>query len=131
MTKQEKKYLDEINEANLHIALQERSGALQRGVLLSEVTGRPGYKVEAHHILGRGIPNGFQLAPNIIKELWPHILPGCILLTTAEHTHAAGNSKMMRPLLLRWVLTEYEHEIWEGQPYPYWLNLPPYKEWLR
>lgn len=131
LSKEEKKLLDEKYEEDMKIALKERSGAFQRGVLLSEVTGRPGYNVEAHHILGRGIPDGFERAPDVIKEFWPHPPPGCILLTTAEHQHAAGNSKMMRPLLLRWMLTEYEQEIWQGQPYWYWLNKPPYKEWLR
>jgi|GEM_PF-2916502 len=130
LTKQEKKDLDEINKANLHIALQERSGALERGILLSEITGRPGYKVELHHILGRGIPDGFEKAPDIIKEFWPHIPPGCVFLTTAEHQHAAGNSKMMRRLLLRWVLIEYMEEVWQGRPYWEWLNEPPFREWL-
>lgn len=132
LTKEEKKFLDKKHEEDMKIALKERSGAFQRGVLLSEVTGRPAdWHIEAHHILGRGIPDGFQQAPDVIKEFWPHPPPGCVYLTTAEHRHADENTKLMRPLLLRFMLTEYGKEIWQGQPYWYWLTKPPYVGWLR
>lgn len=131
LTKEEKKLLDEKHEKEMQLILEKRSGAYQRGILLSEVTGRRDHKVEAHHILGRGIPDGFQRAPDVIKKFWPHVPAGCVLLTEAEHRHAEGNPKMMRPLLLRWVETEYAEEVWQGLTYPEVLNQPPFREWLR
>ena len=149
LTKEQKKSLDKKHEEDMKIALQRRSGALESGVIVSEVTGRGrldidswlvegkdysgptgAWNVEAHHILGRNKPKGFKGLHPTIQEFWPHIPPGCIYLTTAEHQHAARNSKMMRPLLLRFMLMEYPGEEWQGRDYWEWLNEPPYKEWL-
>lgn len=123
--------LDKIHEANLHVALQERSGAMEAGILVSEVTGRHGWKVECHHILGRNKPKGFKNLPPIIQEFWPHIPFLCVLLTTAEHKAAGDNSKMMKPLLLAWILVKYGREEWQGRQYWEWLFEPPAIEYLR
>lgn len=130
LTKQEKKLLDKKHEKDMKAILEKRSRAYQRGILLSEVTGRRDHKVEAHHILGRGIPDGFQRAPDVIKKFWPHVPAGCVLLTWAEHRHAERNPKMMRRLLLKWVLTEYPEDIWQGLTNREVLNQPPFVEWL-
>jgi len=131
LTKEEKKLLDERHEKEMQIILEKRSGAYQRGVLLSEVTGRRDHKVEAHHILGRGIPDGFQRAPDVIKKFWPHIPAGCVLLTEEEHRYAEGNSKMMKRLLLGWVLKEYPEDMWQGLSNREVLSQAPFVQWLR
>lgn len=126
--------LDEIHEANMRVALAERSGAHERGVLLSEVTGRGmqngAWRVDVHHILGRNKPKGFKGLHPVIQEFWPHIPPLCMLLTRAEHTHSGRNTVMMRPLLLRWILAEYPEETWQGESYSYWLKQEPAGRWL-
>lgn len=142
--------LDKKHEEDLRIFLQERSGAFERGCLLSEVTGRGrvdvselleegedysgpsgAWKVEVHHILGRNKPRGFKNLHPIIQEFWPHIPPLCIFLTTAEHQHADRNTKMMRPLLLAWNLIKYGGESWQGRYYWEWLLESPAREELR
>lgn len=150
MTREEKKALEKINEANLRVALMERSGAIERGVLLSEITGRGrldvgalmeegkdysgpsgAWKVEVHHILGRNKPKGFKSLHPTIQEFWPHIPPFCLFLTTAEHEHAGRNGKMMRPLLLAWNLLRYGDIMWQGRHYWEWLLEEPAVGWLR
>lgn len=142
--------LDKKHEEDMKIALQERSGAFERGVLLSEVTGRGrldidmlaedgeeysgpsgAWQVQCHHILGRKPPKGLKDMHPIIQEFWPHIPPLCVLLTTAEHQHADRNTKMMKPLLLLWNLVRYGGEIWQGRPYWQWLLESPSLEELR
>jgi len=88
------------------------------------------WKVECHHILGRNKPKDFKNLHPVIQEFWPHVPPGCILLTTAEHQHADRNTKMMKPLLLAWNLLKYPEEMWQGKPYVYWLSKPPFAEYL-
>jgi len=120
--------LAKINEANMEVALRERSGGL------SEVTGKPGGAI--HHILGRGYPEGYRDAPEEVKEVWPHCEVGCIVLTGGEHYVGHGLSKnvksprMLKHLLLAWMLHKYGDRMWRGKPYRYWLAQEPYKRWL-
>ena len=116
--------LSELYEDNMRMLVKERSGGV------SEVTGRLADKMELHHILGRNKPRGFKYLDDIIQAWWPHVPPGCIFLTVAEHTHAGRNSKMMKPRLLGWLLLYHGDRIWEGKSYREWLNEPPFKEWL-
>ena len=138
--------LDKIHEANLYVAIIERSGGI------SEVTGRP-VRLEderqffskrepawprgvIHHILGRGYPEGYKDAPPEVKEVWPHCEVGCILLTIGEHYTGHGRSetvkspRIMKHLLLAWILFRYGDRIWNGRTYREWLNEPPFKEWM-
>lgn len=128
MDKEQKKALDKIHEANMEIALKERSGGL------AEVTGQPGGAI--HHILGRGYPSGYKDAPPEIKEVWPHCEVGCIVLTGGEHYIGHGRSKviksprMMKHLFLAWILHRYGDRMWRGKPYSFWLAQSPFKEWM-
>jgi len=114
--------LKELYQQNMELLVKERS----RG--LSEVTGQPGGAI--HHILGRGVPNGFQAAPGMIRLWWPHVPPGCIVLTAVEHEATMKYPNMLRFLLVGRMLWRYGDLIWEGRTYREWLNEPPFVEWL-
>jgi len=114
--------LKDLYEQNMRLFVKERSKGL------SEITGRPGGVI--HHILGRGIPNGFQAAPGMVRLWWPHVPPGCMVLTAGEHEATIKYPKMLRFLLVRMMLLQYPDRIWEGRSYKEWLQEPPFAEWL-
>lgn len=123
--------LDKIHEANLRIALQERSEGL------CEVCYKAGPLV-LHHIWGRSIPRGFKHFPPEIKERWPHVEPGTIIICHGAHgsderagrVHAAlkHNAAALSALLL----LKYWDRMWQGEPYWVWFaGAGPWERWTR
>ena len=111
-----------LHEQNMRFLVEERSGGV------SEISGRLGAVV--HHILGRSIPNGFQEAPSMVREWWPHVPLGCMVLTAGEHQATIEYPRVFKFLLVRMMLLQHPDRIWEGRTYKEWLNEPPFKEWL-
>lgn len=127
MNKAEKRALDKKHEADWQILLDERSGHMD----ISEVTGRRGKRRDHHHILGRNPPKGLKNLPEALREFWPHVPMHGIILTLGEHYGAGQYGKLMRPLLLNWILTRYGDMKWQGRTYREWLGESPFVEELR
>lgn len=108
-----------LYEQNMRFLVKERSGGV------SEITGRPGGAI--HHILGRNKPQGFKGLPEVIREWWPHIPFLCIVLTSGEHEATIKYPRVLRVLLMNFMLLKYRHWVWEGKTIEEWLQ----EEWLR
>jgi len=136
---EERALMAKLYEQNMRLLVIERSGGV------SEVTGRP-VRIETpqeffpkrepawprgviHHILGRNKPKGFKGLPEVIREWWPHIPFLCIVLTAGEHEATIKYPRVLKVLLMNFMLLKHRHWVWEGKTVEEWLK-KYFGEWL-